>query len=855
MGASAAAVLESIGGAPAVLEEVRAEVSINDLLAEVEVVQRYRNPEDTTIEAVYTFPLPLDAVLLGFEIEIGDQELKGIVVEKPEAADRYEDAITDGDAAVLLEQSRLGLYTASVGNLLPGETASIRFRYGHLLRWNGDSVRFQMPTTIAPRYGDPAAAALAPHQYPEYAFDAERRFHLRVTVRGLLKDARFQSPSHAVSVASTPEVAIIDLSGNPVMDRDFVLEAQASVSGSCSALVAPDLDGWVAQASFCPEIQGSGQHERRSIKILVDCSGSMSGDSIAQAREALNRILDSLHEDDLFDVLAFGNDCRALFDKETPVSETAISQAKQFVRTLDADMGGTEIGQALKAAYRIGSAGGLPRDLLIITDGEVWDQDDVISSAKSSGHRIFTVGVGSAVAEGLVRGLADVTGGACELVAPSEDMATRIHRHFQRMYAPRADNVSIRWPEGVLRSQPKNVRTIFGGDTLHVFAWFKEKPAGVVSLDVTLSDGHTVTNEAEVPPDPASNEASPCTLARLGAANTLLDTDNEQEATQVAVDYQLMSQWTNYIVVHVRAEDDRAAEPPQIRKVPQVLAAGWQGMGSVVMENRQESFDNTACAYMSLEDSDHEPQSISDMEYRGPIPPSPGSEKEPPEIDEILKKELQEIEEVLASIAAAILQEPNRVASTMVAVAASKIAAAGVLAGTFSAIGAFGAASTGTAIATLSGAAAISASTYWVGSAFGMGAVAGAYIMTGGALAVGIPAAFFARRKLIGRARSEDDLTDRERANLFATLRLASALRFTRLGGKGPTRLELAIVADRGLVPLIADLRETFLEIELEQDKCVSQKKSLAWWPKRRLRSLVTNLELLARMHSARLED
>lgn len=200
MKAGAAAVLKSTRGELIVVEDVRAEAAINDLFAEVTVTQRYWNPETTNIEAVYTFPLPLDGVLLGFEVEIGERRLLGTVVEKAEGERHYEDAIADGDTAVLLAQAGSGLYTASIGNLLPGEMATIRFQYGLLLRWNGDRVRFAMPTTIAPRYGEPASAGLAPHQAPKYAFDQERALSLRVAVRGLLKDARFNSPSHSVRV-------------------------------------------------------------------------------------------------------------------------------------------------------------------------------------------------------------------------------------------------------------------------------------------------------------------------------------------------------------------------------------------------------------------------------------------------------------------------------------------------------------------------------------------------------------------------------------------------------------------------------------------------------------------------------
>jgi len=595
MRASAAAVLESLEGEAVVLEDVRVEATINDLLADVTVTQRYRNPEKRNVEAVYTFPLPLDGVLLDFTVEIGDRRLAGTVVEKAKAERRYEDAITDGDAAILLEQAEPGLYTASVGNILPGETVTVRFRYGLLLRWNGDRVRFQMSTTIAPRYGDPESqGGLSPHQAPTYAFDAKRAFGLRVTVRGLLKDARFNSSSHDVSIEERAGETIIALTGAPAMDRDFVLEAKARRPESGGALLARDGDGWVALASFRPEITEADGHVRRSIKIVVDCSGSMGGDSIAQARAALERILDGLHPGDLFEIIAFGSTWQGLFGCEKPVTEWTLAKARQFVRRLDADMGGTEIADALNAAYAVRGKSNLPRDLLLITDGEVWERDKVIARAKASGHRIFTVGVGSAVNEGLVRDLAAATGGACELVAPRDDMAVRIHRHFQRLYAPHAVKADVHWPKPARNSVPDPIGPVYGGDTIHVFAWFAEKPEGPVRLEVTLADGHRVRHDAAIVPAddgpvpmPASEGASLPTLARLAAARRLATLEDRTAATELALRYQLVSAWTDYIVVHVRAEDEKADDLPDIIKVPQVVAAGWHGTGTVFAERME----------------------------------------------------------------------------------------------------------------------------------------------------------------------------------------------------------------------------------------------------------------------------
>ena len=96
----------ALNGERVALCDVSVTAALRDLLAEVTVTQTYRNDENVNIEAVYTFPLPLDAVLLDLSVTIGGRKLKGAVVEKKAAEERYEDAIADGNAAVMLEQAR-----------------------------------------------------------------------------------------------------------------------------------------------------------------------------------------------------------------------------------------------------------------------------------------------------------------------------------------------------------------------------------------------------------------------------------------------------------------------------------------------------------------------------------------------------------------------------------------------------------------------------------------------------------------------------------------------------------------------------------------------------------------------------
>src|SRR3990172_1323034 len=161
-----AAVLKALTGKPMVLLGVAAQGHLDGLLFELEVEQRYRNPGESNIETVYTFPLPFGAVLLGLEFRLGTKTLDGVVVERKKAEADYEEAIEKGDTAIMLEQAGDGLYTVNLGNLMPGEEAVIRYSYAQLLCFEKGRVRLAIPTVIAPRFGKPDDAGLEPHQAP-----------------------------------------------------------------------------------------------------------------------------------------------------------------------------------------------------------------------------------------------------------------------------------------------------------------------------------------------------------------------------------------------------------------------------------------------------------------------------------------------------------------------------------------------------------------------------------------------------------------------------------------------------------------------------------------------------------------
>ncbi|BAL23740.1 VIT domain-containing protein [Azoarcus sp. KH32C] len=567
------------------LKGVEATARLAGLLATTTVVQQYENTTNRNLEIAYTFPLPVDAVLLSFAVSIGDRRYCGEVVPRSKAEAQYEEAVESGNAAFRLQSAGKGLYTATLGNVLAGEAVRIELKYSEPLAWNGQNLRYRMPTTLAPRYGEPGH--LEPWQRPDVSVTAEYGLAVQVELFGELATASVASPSHAIRVSAEPGVLKVVLAGTGAsMDRDFVLEMLASNLTSI-AVTASALDTHVAMLTLLPPAVPSDAP--RDTVLLLDCSGSMAGDSIRHAKEGVQLALGHLTSADRFGIIGFGSNVIALAPKLQAASDHALDQARRFVAELG-DLGGTELTRALEIALTY--AAGRPLDILLLTDGEAWNVTGAIATAQRLGARIFTVGIGAAVAEDTVRTLADATGGACELVSPNEDMSARIERHFMRMRQPRIEDVEITWP---VKPQwvTRPARAIFAGDSYSVFAGFPSRVAGDFTATVKYSEAGM---NREIPVRLNSAKALDTSIVRVAAASHL-PVLAETSRQDWAVRYQLITDDTDYIVTLARSAEERAAELPAMHIVPHQLAAGWGGTGTVRFSRQGPVIAESAAPY------------------------------------------------------------------------------------------------------------------------------------------------------------------------------------------------------------------------------------------------------------------
>lgn len=151
--------------------------------------------------------------------------------------------------------------------------------------------------------------------------------------------------------------------------------------------------------------------------FLVDCSGSISGQSIQKAGECLEFFIKSLPADCYFNIIRFGSNFEPLFTSSERYCQTNVEKAIDLAQNLKDDLGGTGIYEPLQYIFDAENPFG-QRQVFILTDGEVWDRSSIIElvSNHSNNNRCFTVGLGRRCDGGLVEGIANASGGKCAFV-------------------------------------------------------------------------------------------------------------------------------------------------------------------------------------------------------------------------------------------------------------------------------------------------------------------------------------------------------------------------------------------------------------------------------------------------------
>ncbi|KAK9963886.1 hypothetical protein ABG768_005108 [Culter alburnus] len=546
---------------PVPLKSISVQLQVQDHVVSVSSSLQYVNEEERPLEAVFVFPLPADAAVCHFSARIGEQEIVAEVQDKQSARDQYDDAVSSGQQAFLLEESdeSSDVFKLSVGCLSPGQNAVITIVYVMELSVQADhALRFCLPAVLNPRYTPAASAAGVPEV--SSACVIPYTLSLSVDVRSSDRISRLESNcplDPLVFLDSDHNHATVNLSAGHRFNKDVelllyyenthqptaVVEAGAAEAQPGSLMGDP-----VLMISLYPEFPAdimSSLASQGEFVFVVDRSGSMdcamhhgkdSQMRIESARDTLLLLLKSLPMGCYFNIYGFGSHFESFFPQSVVYSEDTMEEALKRVKNMRADMGGTEILQPLKHIYSQPCHPDHPRQLFIFTDGEVWNTKEVLDLVKSHvySHRCFSFGIGEGASTALITGMAREGSGHAQFITGTDRMQPKVMQSLRFALQPAVDNISVDWtvPEGVtvdMLSPP--ISALFQGQRALIYAQLKGQSSGATEGAATLKyrlKDQPVTNQLQFTLKPKEDTGR--TIHRLAARSVIRSLELQERA-------------------------------------------------------------------------------------------------------------------------------------------------------------------------------------------------------------------------------------------------------------------------------------------------------------------------------------
>ncbi|MDH7578959.1 MAG: VIT and VWA domain-containing protein [Bacillota bacterium] len=592
------------GGGEIPLKSVTITGELQLSFARIILVQCYENNGSESIEAIYTFPIPDTAAVLGFKARTGDRTIEGKIIEREEALKVYRDAVRAGDGAVLLEQHRPNIFQVSVGRLLPVESIEIEISYLEELKCQDRELRLTIPMVVAPRYipgfktGEKRGPGWADptDRVPDADFITpvigEAGYRAALDLKAVVPPAtRFESPTHGIRVDWTGEnTARISFAGAPAaMDSDFILVCALSEEiGSGGVVYFKNEEEKLLHLMFLPELEPQAEPSGKTYIFMLDVSGSMTGIKLDQAKGALQLCLRNLTGADSFNVIAFNHACTRFAKRALPFNQRQLDRAGRWIEGLQAS-GGTEILEPFASCLEDRGSG--DSIILLFTDGQVGNEREVLAFVRRrlKGRRVFTFGIDTAVNSYFLNELARIGRGRAEFVFPGERIEDKVLRQFSRIVSPAVEGARIDWGGNRVEDcYPRGIDLIFNLEPLHVFARVKGEPGGDVILRGRLrgKDGDTPFKcRLDLNGLPRSNEAD--LLEKAWARRVIQELEGElncvsrknakkieAELLSLSLQHGIISSLTSFVAVEERV--DKAAGLPVTRPVPVSLPRGWE---------------------------------------------------------------------------------------------------------------------------------------------------------------------------------------------------------------------------------------------------------------------------------------
>jgi len=499
------------------LKSLHASVSIVNTISRVKYTQNYYNDSDNVIETEFFFPISSDACFDSFEATFNDTTIRGVIKKKEQAKEEYKEAIAQGRTAAYSEinEETGDIMKIMIGNIPPKTTVAITYSYIQKLEVAANKfLCFRLFSTITPRYNGnmqdalkadiallssyPTISSQDPEAYP-WTIEAE--------IQSASPISFVKSPSHNITPVYGNEnhtcKVTLESKEPQYPNKDFILLfTNENKQDKIDYMLTPFEEGYCAMVNVRADFQSASNEKvyenlvkakeieseysmdevKGEFVFLIDRSGSMSGDRIEMARDSLSLFLKSLPQDSWFDVVSFGDSYLSLNGVSLKYSQESLEQSVKQVEKFRADMGGTEIYDALNKVFNAPIKTGYPRSVFLLTDGGVSNTSQVLNLIKANSHKskVFTIGIGNGCSQELITQGAACGRGKHEFVANNSEVYEKVISLLNASLSPCYSDISLESNNfdavvKALTPNPSSIPLLLDGQTLTFFLFLRSE--------------------------------------------------------------------------------------------------------------------------------------------------------------------------------------------------------------------------------------------------------------------------------------------------------------------------------------------------------------------------------------------